>query len=45
MTASNDIKQDIAELEALKASARRWKLGCTLFTTIVVVGCAAEESL
>lgn len=39
MSSSNPTKQDIAELEALKASARRWKLVCTLITIVVVVGC------
>lgn len=39
MASSNDIKKDIAEIEALKASAGRLKFRFTLFTVVFVVGC------
>lgn len=39
MENDRDISQEIAELEALKASASRWKIGSTLLTVVVVIGC------
>ncbi|MGB0578914.1 MAG: hypothetical protein ACPGVU_04355 [Limisphaerales bacterium] len=39
MASSKDIQENIAEIEALKASARRSKFRYTLFTVVFVVGC------
>lgn len=39
MEDNDQINKEIAELEALKASASRWKIGSTLFTLVVVIVC------
>lgn len=39
MNQSNEIEQEIAEIKALKASAKRWKLGSIFVTLAVVIGC------